>query len=107
MRDIGRRCFLTLVTGFCLEIGTTSAIFQEDGHLISAKFLFRTAIIERDSISAYSFKNQLGIPSGSFASEDLAYLRRVRRQIEVKSAESGCHGNTGRTQFLRMISLVL
>ena len=40
-REIGRRCLLTSVTGFCLGIGTTSAIFQEAGHLCSAKLQFK------------------------------------------------------------------
>ena len=31
VNDIGRRCLLTLVTGFCLSIGVTFAYFQAVG----------------------------------------------------------------------------
>ena len=44
MREIGRRCLLTSVTGFCLGIGTASAIFHDDGYLSLSKVLLESKL---------------------------------------------------------------
>ena len=62
-------------------IGTTSANFQEAGHLCSAKMLFKMEATGRVMISAYSLKNQLGIPSGPAA------FRGFRSDKDDKTAD--------------------
>jgi hypothetical protein len=64
VREIGRRCLLTSVTGFCLGTGTISAIFQDIGRQPSLYELFKMSIIGAVKTSAFSFKSQAGTPSG-------------------------------------------
>jgi hypothetical protein len=62
VREIGRRCLLTSVTGFCLGTGTISAIFQDSGRQPSLYELFKMSIIGAVKTSAFSFKSQAGTP---------------------------------------------
>ena len=61
-RKIERRCLL--MSDFSLGAGTISAIMKDDRRPCSAKPLFSTAVTGLARMSAYSFYNQLGAPSG-------------------------------------------
>ena len=59
VKEIGRRYLLMSVTGFSLGTGT---IFQDDGHLCSAKLLFSTAVTGQAMMPAYALKKPVGYP---------------------------------------------
>ena len=64
VNDMGCRCLLTSLIGFCLGIGTMSADFQDGSSRHSAKDEFRISVIVGANRSAFSFSSQLGTPSG-------------------------------------------
>ena len=77
VREIGRKCLFTSVTGFSLGIGVMSACFQLGGSFCSLKEVWRISQTGLASISANVLKNQLGIPSGPHAFRGFNFLRRL------------------------------
>ena len=67
MSDIGRRCLLTSLIGFCFGIGTISASFQDWGSLCSLKDWLIISAIGSANRSAFSLRSHAGIPSGPVA----------------------------------------
>ena len=67
VNEIGRRCLLTSVTGFCLGMGAMFASFHDCGSRASLNEPLRMFVTTGASRSAFSFKSQLCIPSGPVA----------------------------------------
>jgi hypothetical protein len=63
-KEIGRRCFLTSLTGLIFGIGVILAIFHEGGTRCSLKDALRLDVIGWLKTSAFSLSSQLGILSG-------------------------------------------
>ena len=72
VNEMGRRCLLTSLIGFCFGINTMSADFRGGGSRHSAKDEFRISVIVGASRSAFSFSSQLGTPSGPDAFLELS-----------------------------------
>lgn len=67
VRDIGRRSFVGLISGFTLGIGTTSALFHIAGVKLSPRELLNIPRISFVIVLESYFKIQFGMESGPMA----------------------------------------
>ena len=70
---IGRKCFFTLRTGFCLGMGTKSACFHDNGRRPSQGEYFKMSDTGQAKMSECSFKNHPGMLSGLLALHGLNF----------------------------------
>ena len=94
VRKIGRRCLLMSVTGLAWEQAPHRPSSRSP-RLCSAKLLFSTAVTGQARISAYSFNNHLGTPSGPAAFLGLNLYKVEKRWAPKGLAVRNPHCVTG------------
>ena len=106
VRKIGRRCLLMSVTGLAWEQAPHRPSSRSP-RLCSAKLLFSTAVTGQARISAYSFNNHLGTPSGPVAFLGLSLFKAEKRRAPKGLAVGNPHWVTGGIQAFGRTALVV